>query len=90
MDPSVVSQMEQGMKEYMPQVTKTMAAVLVELLDRSDKMADVSCVGTTCGSPAIGMLTQCLVLNEKRRIFLRRWTSIRMALCHARNLKRSS
>jgi len=40
MDPSVVSQMEQGMKEYMPQVTKTMAAVLVELLDRSDKMAD--------------------------------------------------
>jgi len=40
MDPAMMSQMEAGIKEYMPQVTKTMAAVLVELLARSDKMAD--------------------------------------------------
>merc|ERR1711957_775278 len=29
-----------GIKEYMPQVTKTMGAVLVALLAKSDKMAD--------------------------------------------------
>ena len=39
-DASMLAQMEQGMKEYMPQVTKTMSAVLVELINRSDKMAD--------------------------------------------------
>jgi hypothetical protein len=39
-NPAMMAQMEQGMKEYMPQVTKTMSAVLVELLAKSDKMAD--------------------------------------------------
>lgn len=39
-DASTMAQMEQGMKEYMPQVTKTMSAVLTELIARSDKMAD--------------------------------------------------
>jgi hypothetical protein len=40
LDASTMMQMEQGMKAYMPQITKTMQAVLVELLARSDKMAD--------------------------------------------------
>jgi len=40
LEPAMMAQMEAGIKEYMPQVTKTMAAVLVELLARSDKMAD--------------------------------------------------
>jgi hypothetical protein len=39
-DAGTLAQMEDGMKAYMPQITKTMQAVLVELLDRSDKMAD--------------------------------------------------
>jgi hypothetical protein len=39
-DAGTLAQMEDGMKTYMPQITKTMQAVLVELLDRSDKMAD--------------------------------------------------